>query len=93
MPAGELLLAADGNFYGTSQAGGVNDHGTIFKMTPSGTLTALREFSGLGNATKGDAPAGGLVRGTDGDFYGVTESGGARMKDRVVLGGRDRAAG
>src|SRR6478672_11570493 len=34
-----LVQGTDGNFYGTTQYGGTNDTGTVFKMTPDGTLT------------------------------------------------------
>jgi uncharacterized repeat protein (TIGR03803 family) len=47
--------------------------GTVFEITPSGALTALHSF----NVTDGSAPDAGLVQGTDGNFYGTTQMGGA----------------
>src|ERR1700686_2998416 len=38
--------ATDGNFYWTTSRGGALNAGTVFKMTPSGTLTILHEFTG-----------------------------------------------
>ena len=35
------LVISGGNFYGTTQYGGSNGNGTIFKITPSGSLTTL----------------------------------------------------
>jgi uncharacterized repeat protein (TIGR03803 family) len=67
-----LVQATDGNLYGTTQA----LDGTIFKITPSGTLTTLFTFNGLNN-DGGAVPAAGLVQGTDGNFYGTTNGGGA----------------
>ncbi len=70
-----LILAGDGNFYGTSQGGGTNGMGTVFKVTPGGIETVLYSF--VGGSSDGSAPAGGLVQGSDGNFYGTTTDGGA----------------
>ena len=72
-PYAGLIQASDGNFYGTSTGGGTqHGNGTVFKMTPSGTITTLHSFA----CTDGCAPYGGLVQGSDGNFYGTTRSGG-----------------
>ena len=52
-PFAGLVLATNGNFYGTTYSGGVNYAGTVFKITPSGTLTTLYSFDlgdGLGRS-------------------------------------------
>jgi uncharacterized repeat protein (TIGR03803 family) len=72
-PWGALIQGTDGNFYGTTIAGGANDEGTIFQITRGGALTTLHSFDG----TDGYLPWGGLVQGTDGNFYGTTYEGGA----------------
>jgi len=70
-PSAGLLLGSDGNFYGVAADGGSNpDKGTMFTVTPDGTLTVLHSFNGADGAT----PTG-LVNGNDGYFYGATESG------------------
>ena len=71
-PLAGLVQGIDGNFYGTTLSGGANGYGTVFKITPSGTLTTLHSF----NNTDGANPSGELVQGTDGNFYGTTENGG-----------------
>ena len=71
------LIAANGDFYGTTSGGGANGHGTIFKITPSGTLTTLHSFCALANCPDGEGPAGRLVQDTNGDLYGTTAAGGA----------------
>jgi uncharacterized protein (TIGR03437 family) len=73
-PNGGLIQATDGNFYGTTNEGGANsDNGTIFKLTPGGTVTTLHTFEN----SEGVNPAAGLFQGADGNFYGTTEFGGA----------------
>jgi uncharacterized repeat protein (TIGR03803 family) len=78
-PFGGLVKATDGRFYWTTNAGGVNIDcfgsacGTVFRITPGGTLTTLHSF----DYTDGYGPSAGLVQGTDGKFYGTTYEGGA----------------
>jgi len=69
-PEAGLVLGSDGNFYGTTSVGGNPSCGcgTVFKVTPSGTLTTLHSFDG----TDGAYPYTGLVQGADGNFYGTT---------------------
>ncbi len=74
---GVLLQAADGDFYGTTQFGGADNAGTIFRMTASGALTTLHSFCAQTNCADGEDPTG-LTQGTDGNFYGTTQTGGAR---------------
>jgi uncharacterized repeat protein (TIGR03803 family) len=76
-----LVQATDGNFYRTTSSGGViiNDQcvqgcGTVFKITPGGTLTTLHSFAGY--PTEASGPQA-LIQGTDGNLYGATEFGGA----------------
>jgi uncharacterized repeat protein (TIGR03803 family) len=72
-PKGGLVRATDGNLYGMTEVGGSFGGGTIYKITPSGTLTVLRHLKG---STDGEFPRGTLVQGTDGALYGMTYSGG-----------------
>jgi len=71
-PYGTLIQATDGNFYGTTFNGGLDTYGTVFKLSPTGTITTLHNF----NVTDGSLPYGGLVQGTDGNLYGTTLFGG-----------------
>lgn len=75
-PYGTLALGDDANFYGTTRNGGASDRGTVFKVTPAGAVTTLVEFTDTTGPNKGSAPAAGLLRGSDGFFYGTTEFGG-----------------
>jgi uncharacterized repeat protein (TIGR03803 family) len=69
-----LILATDGNFYGTSSGSAAN-RGTVFKMTSSGTVTVLHAFAG--GSSDGDTPKAALLQGSDGTLYGTTSAGGA----------------
>ena len=72
-PFAGLVLGSDGNFYGTTMMGGTSNMGTVFKITPTGTLTTLHSFNG----NDGSSPQSALTLGSDGNFYGTTSSGGA----------------
>ena len=76
-PSAGLVLGTDGNWYGTTSAGGVSGIGTVFKITPSGELTTLYRFCMQSHCPDGRNPSSGLVQGNDGNFYGTTQYGGA----------------
>jgi len=78
-PAGALVQASDGNFYGTASGwyvGGAN----VFKITPTGTLTVLHWFCSEPNCADGNNPFDGLVKGADGNYYATTLTGGAQQR-------------
>jgi uncharacterized repeat protein (TIGR03803 family) len=72
-----LIQATNGNLYGTAASGGANGVGTVFEITPDGVLTTLYSFCSLPNCADGWGSGAPLVQGTDGNFYGATETGGA----------------
>ena len=74
---GTLIEDAAGNLYGTTQFGGVNNAGTIFKLAPDGTETTILTFGGTDSGTNGGIPAAGLIADDKGNLYGTTETGGA----------------
>ena len=77
-PEARLVQGSDGYFYGTTFGGGFDGvhipdgYGTVFKISPNGTLTTLYSF----DFTDGANPSAGLVEGSDGNFYGTTYNGG-----------------
>ena len=84
MVTGNLVEGPDGNFYGTTSHGGPLGNGTVFRVTPSGTLTTI--VSDQAN------PAAGLIVGNDALLYGMTGAGGPfgwgtafRMTTNAVL--------
>src|SRR5262249_19617746 len=74
-PWGSLVQGADGSFYGETYMGGSYGSGTVFKITPKGVLTSLYSFN-QNNPSDPQEPLGGLAQGPDGNFYGVSASGG-----------------
>ena len=74
-PYAALIQGSDGNFYGTSDAGGASGFGTVFELTPSGTETVLYSFAG--GSSDGEYPEAGLIQDRDGNLYGTTYQGGA----------------
>lgn len=71
-----LVQGTDGNYYGTTSGGGSSSLGTVFKISPSGTLTTVYSFCIKTGCTDGSNPQTGLVQSTDGNFYGTTLQGG-----------------
>src|ERR1039458_9715515 len=76
-PTAGLVQASNGDFYGTTLNGGAGGNGTVFKITPSATLTTLYSFCSQPNCTDRAQPYAGLVQATDGYLYGTTEGSGA----------------
>lgn len=74
-PTGVLFSAADGNMYGTTAAGGTNNRGTLFKLTPAG-VHAVFASVGTASTTSASRPRGAVVRTAAGEFFGVTSEGG-----------------
>jgi uncharacterized repeat protein (TIGR03803 family) len=79
-PQAGLLLASDGNFYGTTAGGGAHNKGTVFKVTEAGVLTILHSFCADSDCPDGAGPTSWLIEGPDGELYGTTANGGRNFK-------------
>jgi uncharacterized repeat protein (TIGR03803 family) len=76
-PFSSLIQDASGNFFGTTNAGGINGcsagYGVVYEISPDRKLTVLHEF----DYTDGYYSLAGLVRTNNGHFYGTTNLGGS----------------
>ena len=73
-PHGTPILDKNSNIYGTAFNGGITQGGAVFKLTPTGTATALN--AGFGLNGNGAHPYAGLFLDSKGAFYGTTFQGG-----------------
>ena len=74
---GSLIQATDGNFYGTTWFGGNTNHGTLLRVTPTGTVTVVYSFCTVQFVcSDGDTPFA-VMQAADGNLYGTTLYGGA----------------
>jgi len=80
-PHGGLVADDDGNFYGTTEAGGASGEGTVFVLTRERKERVLYNFGGL----DGSDPQSTLVRDAVGNLFGTTVSGGAYGAGTVFM--------
>jgi uncharacterized repeat protein (TIGR03803 family) len=74
-PSQGLIQDANGDFYGTTVAGGngpYGGYGTVYRMSKSGKVAVLHSF--IGN--DGVEPTGWLTQDSAGNFYGTAITGG-----------------
>jgi len=81
VPSDGIMLASDGNFYGGTTEGGDGGDGkgggTLFKMTPSGTVSTIYDFCSASSCTDGAAAYAPPTQFTDGNLFGTAAKGGA----------------
>jgi uncharacterized repeat protein (TIGR03803 family) len=69
-----------GYLYSTTIAGGASDWGTVFRMSPNGTVTILYSFAG---SSDGGSPDATLANDRKGNLYGTTIAGGTNGNGTV----------
>ena len=75
-PGSGVVLDAEGNLYGTTEAGGANNGGTLYEVAKGGAYSILHSFDFPGLGTDGSIPVGGLTEDSSGNLYGTTVAGG-----------------
>lgn len=73
-PYGALLRDPEGNLYSTTEIGGAQNFGTVFRVSPGGQERVLHSFGATD--TDGQEPYAGLLRDEAGNLYGTTLLGG-----------------
>jgi hypothetical protein len=83
-PFGSLIADANGNLFGTTAEGGLNNAGTVFEIASTATgyastPTTLVDF----DFSNGASPRGSLIADAQGDLFGTTSSGGTGASGTV----------
>jgi uncharacterized repeat protein (TIGR03803 family) len=84
-PFGLVVADQQGNVYGTTASGGLQNDGTVYRMHPNGssyTESILYSFHG---GSDGDYPVAGLTIDGNGALYGTTEYGGGSFQNGTVF--------
>jgi uncharacterized repeat protein (TIGR03803 family) len=82
---GDFIHARNGSFYGATLTGGTGSNGgTVFEITPSGSLTTIYNFCSISGCRDGQYPSV-LFQAANGRFYGVTSTGGNASNDGTVF--------
>lgn len=83
-PNGPLVRGTGDWLYGTSVGGGTfnNAGGTVFRVNAAGDLEVLHSFS---DEVDGSWPLAGLLRASDGWFYGTTSQGGGQWSAGTIF--------
>ncbi len=83
--AGALIVGQGGLLYGTTEAGGVSDLGTVFSLLPptSGSAWTETVIYSFVDETDGFFPLAGLLAGKDGSLYGTTYAGGPNLQGTI----------
>ncbi len=84
-PQAALTPGLDGNLYGSTQSGGRNNRGTLFRLGTDGSFSKLHDFT----FTDGANPQAALTPGPDGSLYGSTYSGGSNDNGTLFRLGTD----
>ncbi len=75
-PIAGLVIDSQGNLYGTTEAGGSTQGGTVYQLKHSGSGWTESVIHSFDNNTEGSLPYGGVILDAAGNLYGTTSTGG-----------------
>jgi uncharacterized repeat protein (TIGR03803 family) len=78
LPQSPPIQGIDGNFYGVVIGGGSMQGGALYKLTPSGSYSVVRNFCTYANGLCNGAQPESIVQDASGNFFGVAEFAGAK---------------
>jgi len=87
-PQSSLIFDAEGNLYGTTSAGGANNGGIVFELSPkAGGGWTEKILHNFGSSGDGASPLAGLILDASGNLYGTTYSGGSGTSESCQYSG------
>jgi uncharacterized repeat protein (TIGR03803 family) len=72
-PVSPVMLDNFGNLYGTTQNGGTDNYGVVFKLTPTGNTWAETVLHSFAGGLDGENPTAGLIMDSQGNLYGTSD--------------------
>jgi uncharacterized repeat protein (TIGR03803 family) len=84
-PYGGLIFDKAGNLYGTTYYAGVNDVGTVYKLTHANGAWSESVLYSFKGGTDGSSPISTLVSDAAGNLYGTTSDGGTGCACGVIF--------
>jgi uncharacterized repeat protein (TIGR03803 family) len=82
LPQGGVVMDGAGNLFGTTEGGGSNQDGLIFKLSPSGSQWQYNTLANFDGAD-GNTPQGSLLLDSSGNLFGTTTTGGSQNEGTV----------
>ena len=76
-PTSGVVIDRFGVLYGAALGNGLENYGTIYELTPSGSGWTFSIIYTFHNGSDGAYPYGGLVMDAEGNLYGTTSEGGS----------------
>ena len=83
IPQGNVTVISASKMYGTTELGGVSNHGALYEYDGSGRARILHSFCARASCADGSTPSGPVVVDASGNIYGTTIFGGKYQSGTV----------